>query len=204
MVKIHILGGPGSGKTTLAQRLSSTLHIPHYDLDKMNLEPESAVALAEESAWITEGIYLIVTEPLLYSADYIVLLITSWPIAAERIIRRHILNSLRGTQAYPGINGIQLLFKLLLYTHRYYSNQNHIDKPSVETLHSYLEAHREIAAPPTEEFARVYFETYRDVIVPPSAEFMRMYLDFNRYKEKVFLLRNKADQAHLLDQLLRE
>ncbi len=201
MVKIHILGGPGSGKTTLAKSLSSRFHIPHYDLDKMNLEPESAVALAEESAWITEGIYLVVTEPLLYSADYIVLLITPWPIAAWRIIRRHILNSLRGTQAYPGINGVKLLFKLLKYTHRYYSNQNHIDKPLVEALYSYIEANQEIAAPPTENFAQMYFETYRVVAIPPGEEFVRLYLD--RYKEKVVLIKNTADRERLLELLTK-
>jgi adenylate kinase family enzyme len=66
VVKIHIIGGPGSGKTTLAQSLSSRLHIPHYDLDTIDLERESAITIAEQSAWITEGIYLISTEPMLY------------------------------------------------------------------------------------------------------------------------------------------
>jgi adenylate kinase family enzyme len=61
VIKIHILGAPGSGKTTLAQVLSARLHIPHYDLDKINLEQESPITLAEQPAWITEGIYLIET-----------------------------------------------------------------------------------------------------------------------------------------------
>lgn len=201
MVKIHILGGPGSGKTTLAQALSSRFHIPHYDLDRVNLEPKRAVALAEQPAWVTEGIYLIITEPMLYHADYIVLLTTSWPIAAERIIRRHILNSLRGTQLYPGINGIKLLFKLLKDTRRYYLNQKLIGNPSIETLHSYLEAHLEIVAPPTEDFARMYFETYREVVAPPSEKFVRMYLD--RYKEKIFLVKDMADRERLLELLAK-
>jgi adenylate kinase family enzyme len=59
MARIHILGGPGSGKTTLAQGLSSRLHIPHYDLDKLYWQIENAMATAEQPAWITEGIYLI-------------------------------------------------------------------------------------------------------------------------------------------------
>src|SRR5712692_7749208 len=74
MAKIHIVGGPGSGKTTLAQDLSSRFHVPHYDLDKVNWEKENVIAIAEQPAWVTEGIYLIWTEPMLYHADCIVLL----------------------------------------------------------------------------------------------------------------------------------
>ncbi len=197
MVKIHILGGPGSGKTTLAQIISSRFHIPHYDLDKINLEQESAITIAEQPAWITEGIYLISTEPMLYHADCIVLLTTFWPVAAWRIIHRHISNSLHRTQLYPGINGVKLLFKLLKGTRRYYLNQDHVNRPSIESLYMFQDTCREIAAPPTEEFVQMYFETYRGIAAPPTEEFVRRYLE--RYKEKVFLVKNNADRERLLD-----
>ena len=195
MVKIHIIGGPGSGKTTLAQDLSSKLHIPHYDLDKVNGEPESSIALALQPAWITEGIYLIVTEPMLYHADYIVLLEVSAVVAAWRIIRRHLLNSLRGTQAYPGLNGIKLLFKLLLYTRRYYFHQPATTRPSLEALQSFIETHQESAAPPTEAFMQKYVETDREIVAPPTQTFVQQYLE--RYKKKVFLVKNTTDREHL-------
>jgi adenylate kinase family enzyme len=198
--KIHILGGPGSGKTTLARSLSSRLHIPHYDLDKINLARESAITIAEQPGWVAEGIYLISTEPMLYHADCIVLLTPSWPLAAWRIIYRHISNSLHRRQPYPGLNGVKLLFKLLKYARCYYLNQDHTDRPSVESLHRYLETYREIAAPPTEEFAQMYFETYREVAIPPTEEFVRSYLE--RYKEKVFLVKNTADQERLFELLV--
>lgn len=196
MRKIHIIGASGSGKTTLAQDIASRLHSPHYNLDKVNWEQENVIAIAEQPTWITEGIYLIWTEPMLYHADCIVLLEVSWPVAAWRMIRRHILNSLRGANPYPGISGIKGLFKLLKYAHRYILNLEHVDKSSIEALHVYLETHREEAAPPTEDFLNAYLEAYGKFVVPPAEAFVRMYLE--RYKEKLFLIKNKADRERLL------
>ncbi len=78
MLKIHILGGPGSGKTTLGECLSSRFHVPHYDLDqigwKLNDMAEyidTAFALAKQPGWVTENIGVIWTDPLLYQADCI-------------------------------------------------------------------------------------------------------------------------------------
>ncbi|MFH0701512.1 MAG: hypothetical protein V2A62_03685 [Candidatus Woesearchaeota archaeon] len=34
--KIHIIGGPGSGKSYAAKRLSQLLKIPHFDLDELH------------------------------------------------------------------------------------------------------------------------------------------------------------------------
>ncbi|BCL78280.1 hypothetical protein ccbrp13_07450 [Ktedonobacteria bacterium brp13] len=197
MVKVHILGAPGSGKTTLAQDLSSQLHIPHYDLDKVNWEQENAIALASQPAWIAEGIYLI--EPMLYHADYIVWLEVSWPVAAWRMIRRHILNSLHGTNPYPGINGVKALFNLLKYARRYILNLDHSDKASVEAFRMYLETHRDIATQPTEDFLQAYFEVYQGPIVPPTAALTRTILE--GYKEKFFPIRNITDRERLLERL---
>ncbi len=195
MVKLHILGGPGSGKTTLAQDVSFRFHIPHYDLDKVNWDLENAIATTKQPAWITEGIYLIWTETLLYHADYIVLLEVSWPVAAWRIVYRHISNSLRGTNPYPGINGVKALFKLLLYTRRYYLNQDNTNRPSIESPERFQNTSQEIAIAPTEEFFKRYVETFQEFTVPPTEKFVRMYLE--KYKEKVVLVKNTADREQL-------
>ena len=70
-MKIHIIGGPGSGKSFLAEKLSRELGIPHYDLDDIQWANESGYgkkrdtgerdALLEQilqrDDWIMEGVY---------------------------------------------------------------------------------------------------------------------------------------------------
>jgi len=207
MTKIHILGGSGSGKTTLAQNLSSLLHVPHYDLDEIGLKngrvtENDAFAIAEQPGWISEGCYLIWTDPLLSQADCIVLLEVSWPVAAWRINRRHITKSLHGTNPYyPGVNGVQLLIKLVQDTRKHSLNKVGSDTPLAECMRRYLQEQRESADPPTPESVGRDVEKYVSISVPPTAEFVRRYLE--KYQEKVFLVRNNADQERLLERLTR-
>jgi adenylate kinase family enzyme len=200
-MKIYILGGSGSGKTTLAEDISVMFHVPHYELDQIGLKngkvtEDDAFAIAEQPEWITDGPYLIWTDPLLYQADYIVLLEISWLVAAWRIIRRHITKSLHGTNPYPGLNGVKLLFKLLKDNRKHYLNQINADTPLAEYMREYLAKQREYAGPPTPEHVRKDVEKYLMLSFPPTAEFLRKYLE--KYQEKVFVVKNKADRERLL------
>lgn len=70
-MKIHIIGGPGSGKTFLADNLSRQLGIPHYDLDdlqwdnaagygtKRDAQERDALLrqILQQEDWIIEGVY---------------------------------------------------------------------------------------------------------------------------------------------------
>jgi|SRR6266851_2789790 len=203
MLKIHILGGPGSGKTTLGECLSSRFHVPHYDLDqigwKLNDMAEyidTAFALAKQPGWVTENIGVIWTDPLLYQADCIVLLEVSWPVVAWRILRRHISKSLAGTNPYP----TKLLFHFLKDTRRYYLNKTNPD--TVKAIRAYITEHEESVEPPDADLLLIRLEKYEMGElpgVPPTAKFTRKYLE--KYKEKVILVRTNADRERLLDLL---
>jgi adenylate kinase family enzyme len=111
--KIHIIGGAGSGKTTLCRWLGETLGYPCYELDDVGWTAVGKVPLAQrlvtieqivaQPRWITEGAFLWWTDRLLAEADVIVWLDLPFPLTAWRIIKRHILASWRGHNPHTGV-----------------------------------------------------------------------------------------------------
>jgi len=103
--RIHIVGGPGSGKTTLASSLATYFSISAHHLDDVALtegampdfRPKRALSLrrrdvgrlSDNARWVTEGSYLWWTEALFERADVIVWLDAPWPTAARQIVNRH-------------------------------------------------------------------------------------------------------------------
>ena len=101
-MKIHIIGGPGSGKSFLADRLSRQLGIPHYDLDDLqwdnaagygtNREPQERDALLrqilQQEDWIIEGVYHKWCGQCFADADRIYLLEVPRYRYRTRILRR--------------------------------------------------------------------------------------------------------------------
>ena len=101
-MKIHIVGGPGSGKTFLAQKLSRELGIPHYDLDDIQWANESGYGtkrdigerdallneILQKDEWITEGVYYAWCGRCFEDADRIYLMTVPRPVYRYRILRR--------------------------------------------------------------------------------------------------------------------
>ncbi|MFS0840389.1 shikimate kinase [Paenibacillus sp. 1P03SA] len=102
MKRIHIIGSVGSGKTTLARRLSSEMGLPFYELDNVvwkrtstgdvrRTDEERDACLAEivqTGAWITEGAHQAGwVGPCLERAEVIVFLDTPYSTRLRRISR---------------------------------------------------------------------------------------------------------------------
>ncbi|MDA3872731.1 MAG: DNA topology modulation protein FlaR [Kiritimatiellae bacterium] len=108
-MKIHILGGPGSGKSYIARRLGERYGIPFLDLDGIFWDPNTMgfsskadpeardVALIEfiaQDSWIVEGAYYRWLAPSFQAADWIFVLTPPLWVRQVRIIRRFILRKI--------------------------------------------------------------------------------------------------------------
>ncbi|OEF98817.1 hypothetical protein BHF71_10850 [Vulcanibacillus modesticaldus] len=89
MVKIHIIGGPGSGKSYIGEELSKNLNINRYDLDDIFWDNKSKTygnrnssekrnrdleKILKEQSWIIEGVYFSWLNESFNKADYIFVL----------------------------------------------------------------------------------------------------------------------------------
>ena len=113
--RIHIVGGAGSGKTTLAQQVSACRHLPCYDLDEVAYEGgfgakiplerrmASLQQILAQPRWVTEGVFIWWTAPLVEEADVIVWLDMPFYLNGWRIVTRHVRLSWAGTNRHPGL-----------------------------------------------------------------------------------------------------
>ena len=108
-MKIHIIGGPGSGKTFLAEKLSKELGIHHYDLDELQWNNQSdsygvkrtpderdrlLCDVLNHKDWIIEGVYYAWCQQCFADADEIYVLSIPKHKYRYRIVRRFIRRKL--------------------------------------------------------------------------------------------------------------
>lgn len=97
--RIVIVGTTGSGKTTLARRLSEQTGIPHIELDALHWGPnwqeapldtfrERIAAALTESTWIVDGNYSKVRDIVWGGANTLIWLDYTFPLVFTRLIRR--------------------------------------------------------------------------------------------------------------------
>jgi adenylate kinase family enzyme len=136
LTKIHIIGGPGSGKTYIANKISKRLKVPKYELDYLFWDHDSeyfgsqthpvkrqeklATILAAEN-WVIEGVYYSWLEESFNQADYILVLKTNVYVRDWRIARRFILRKMK-LVATPRKENLRTLSDLIKWNHSYDGN----------------------------------------------------------------------------------
>ena len=165
--RIHIVGGPGSGKTALAHKLGTCLGIPIYHLDQIAFEGpyfarrplEARLTdvrrIAAQPAWITEGIFVGWTDELLYRADIVVWLdAVTWSGAILRISLRTARWGLEEAKRQPGVRkftrfrdysrNLRLFIDVLTSSWRYYCTRV-LDGPAIDPTESRLATAQQLA-----------------------------------------------------------
>jgi adenylate kinase family enzyme len=115
--RVLVVGGPGSGKTRVAQRLAEKLGVPHHELDRVAFtapmgDPDApfwkwtrtpwverqawAVETAKLNGWVCDGIYAGWTTPLVNAADLVLWLDVRAVRCVTRVVRRAVAHRMRG------------------------------------------------------------------------------------------------------------
>ena len=130
--RIHIIGGPGSGKSFVAAELSCRLGVPAYDLDDLfwdssaleyGVRSDAAernrrlAAIAAQDGWIIEGVYYGWLAPSFEAADIIIELTPPIWVRHWRVIRRFALRKLGRTPSKH--ESLFDLWRLLRWSHAY-------------------------------------------------------------------------------------
>lgn len=111
--RVHVIGGGGSGKTTLARKLGAKTGFPVFELDMgAELDPDAP-------RWISEGIYLYDVERVLDRADAIVWMDLSKWIALRRIVTRHVKLTVLRKNAHRGVTK---LLRYVWHQRQYYTS----------------------------------------------------------------------------------
>ena len=149
MKRIHIIGGPGSGKSYAAQKLSERLNCETLDLDAIywdkNVERDwihadesdrdrELLEFVAKNSWVVEGSYYRWLEPSFKLADRIYVLKPSVWLRDVRIIRRFFRRKFGLEKSKR--EGFRNNIELLQWNHGY-------DGDNLERALNFIERHRE-------------------------------------------------------------
>jgi adenylate kinase family enzyme len=134
-MRVYIVGGPGSGKSSLADVLGRRTGIVPTHLDDrwddafatdsvgrptlaaLVFRDQLVASVLARPTWIVEGAEPPLLRGLADAADLIVWCDVPFAVAAIRMVRRHVLADLAGTNAFPGY---RRLWRFLMSVRRRY------------------------------------------------------------------------------------
>jgi len=134
-MKIHIIGGPGSGKTWLAGHLSAEFNFPAFDLDDIfwdrkadrygirnspEIRDAELRAIISREPWIIEGVYYARLMESFAKTDLIIVLETPVLLRDMRILRRFIKRKMGVARTKK--ESLRDLWQLIIWNHGYDNN----------------------------------------------------------------------------------
>ena len=147
-MKIHIIGGSGTGKSYIADILSKQFRVPHFDLDDIFWDNNSQYygikmpinrriklleKILQEENWIIEGVYYKWLEDSFKKADYIFILNVSTWVYKYRIILRFLKRKVGIAKGKK--ETIESLIKLIKWTDNY-------NKETIPKIIDFLEPYK--------------------------------------------------------------
>ena len=124
--KISIIGGPGTGKSTLANNLENELNIPVYHIDAINYlenwntrdkkqRDEIILNKINQSSWIMDGTYRSTLKERVEQADLVIFLNYSKFARIKGILSRCLKNRGKEKTDIPGCKE-RMTFTFLKFT----------------------------------------------------------------------------------------
>ena len=113
-MRIHLIGSPGAGKTTIGALLSASLKYKFIELDVLYWQnnwqrlPDSLFqakfrsAIAQSDSWLVAGTYPQVADIVFEEADAVVFLAVPKSTAFFRVLKRSVINAICRKELWNG------------------------------------------------------------------------------------------------------
>lgn len=138
--RVLVAGVSGTGKTTLAARLSPLLGVAHTEVDALFHGPgwvprpeflDDVRTLVAQPGWVTEWQYATARDLLADHADLLVWLDLPFRVTLGRVVRRTVGRRLRREELWNGNREAPL--------HRFLLDREHVVRWAISTRHKYAE-----------------------------------------------------------------